>query len=177
MPAPTPEADGGKRAQLLPHQGRRHQKHAHRKQRFHLSRRGRRAELHCRAEGDRGRHVPSLLYRDERLRGRVRERPGHPASSHASVLRGESKVLQFAGEADHALDMPRKRRAAKAHAVYWHARTDAGRSGYPRHSCQNGQNQRPSRSSTAAAAAMPPAAKRPLPYIRARRTLPCACPF
>ena len=32
---------------------------------------------------------------------------------HASVLRGESKVLQFAGEADHVLDMPQSEELQK----------------------------------------------------------------
>ena len=79
--------------------------------------RGRRAELHCRAERDRGRHVPPLLHRDERLRGCLRERPRHPASPRLCATRRKQRCCSLPAKQTMRWIFP-KAKSCKKHMPY-----------------------------------------------------------
>ena len=107
----------------------------------------------------------------------MHQRPGHPPSSQAPCCSGEVKVVAFAGDGEFTCWRCRIDTSARTSPYIGTHEQMPGRSSHSGRFLPRWAKPAPSRSSTAAAAAILPAVKRPLPYIRARPILPCACPF
>ena len=112
LACPAPEADGGKRAQFFPIKGGVIKSmHTEGSDFTYLSVDGVQNCIAALKEIEAGTFHHCFIEMNA-CEGACVNGPGI-RHHHASVLRGESKVLQFAGEADHVLDMPQSEELQK----------------------------------------------------------------